>query len=382
MTGRHARKGEGFGGKDMKADLWNWWIGGQDLPGVVFAQLDRSRRGLGEWLDLLGYGPQETPSRVAFHEPGVTLRSYGNLQADGPVLLVVPAPIKRGYIWDLVPSLSVVRRCLQGGLRVYLVHWERPGEPEQGFGLAEYADRLILDCLRAIAVEGRESRVFLAGHSLGGTLAALFSALHPDQVRGLVLLGAPLHFGRDAGLLGAAVAAAPRARALTAVLGNVPGSFLSTVSFAADPATFGWWRWLDWLGSLPDPRALQSHLRVERWALDEMPLARQLFEELCEHLFREDRFVRGTLQVGGRRVAPELVTAPLLSVVDPRCNLAPPRAVLPFHDAVSSTDTRLLEYHGDTGVALRHVCMLMGREAHERLWPEVIGWVRGHWKVA
>jgi polyhydroxyalkanoate synthase len=362
----------------MKADLWNWWIDGQDLPGALFAQLDRSRRWLGELLDLSGCGPQETPSRVAFQEPGVTLRSYGDLRTEGPVLLVVPAPIKRAYIWDLLPSVSVVRRCLQGGLRVYLIQWQRPGDPEQGFGLAEYAGRLILDCLRALAVESRKPQVFLAGHSLGGTLAALFSALHPDQVRGLVLLGAPLHFGRDAGLLGAVLAAAPRVRALNAALGNVPGSFLSTVSFATDPVTFGWWRWMDWLGSLPDPRALQSHLRVERWPLDEMPLARQLFEELCEFLFREDRFVRGTLRVGGGRVAPELVTAPLLSVVDPQCNLAPPQAVLPFLDAVGSTDTRLLEYHGDTGVALRHVGMLVGREAHEHLWPEVIRWVRAH----
>jgi polyhydroxyalkanoate synthase len=201
-------------------------------------------------------------------------------------------------------------------------------------------------------------------------------------VCGLVLLGVPLHFGRDAGLLGALLAVAPRAQALTAVLGNMPGSFLSTVSWAADPVTFGWWRWMDWLGSLPDPRALQSHLRVERWALDEMPLARQLFEELCELLFREDRFVRGTLQVGGRRAAPELVTAPLLSVVDPLCRLVPPEAVLPFHDAVGSRDTKLLGYQGDTGVALRHVGMLVGRGAHATLWPEVIRWVRARWEAA
>jgi polyhydroxyalkanoate synthase len=194
----------------MKADLWNWWIEDQGSPGVVFKQLDRSRRWLGELLDLLGCGRHETPSGVAFQEPGVTLRFYGSLQKAGPVLLIVPAPIKRPYIWDLLPSVSVVRRCLHGSLRVYLVQWERPEGPEQAFGLAEYADRLILDCLHAIAVESREPQAFLAGHSLGGTLAALFSALHPDRVRGLVLLGAPLHFGKDAGLLGTLVAAGPR----------------------------------------------------------------------------------------------------------------------------------------------------------------------------
>jgi polyhydroxyalkanoate synthase len=366
----------------MEAGLGSGLIDAHDLPRVVFEKVDRWRRGLGELLDRLGYGPRQTPSRVAFAEPGVTLRSYGDDQTAAPVLLLVPAPIKAAYIWDLVPPLSVVQRCLRGGLRVYLLQWERPEEPQQEFGLAEYADRLILDCLGAIAAETGQRQVFLAGHSLGGTLAALFSALHAERVRGLVLLGAPLHFARDTGVFGPWIAAAPRARALTAVLGNVPGSFLSAVSFAVDPVTFGWWRWQDWLGSVMSGRALQTHLRVERWTLDEMPLAQRLFEEVCESLFREDRFLRGTLLVGGRRAAAAMVQAPLLSVVDPLCRLVPPQAVLPFHEAVRSTDTRFLEYHGDTGVALRHVGMLVGSAAHEHLWPEVIRWVHTHREAA
>jgi poly(3-hydroxyalkanoate) synthetase len=33
-------------------------------------------------------------------------------------VLTVPAPIKRHYIWDLEPRVSVVARCLAHGLRV------------------------------------------------------------------------------------------------------------------------------------------------------------------------------------------------------------------------------------------------------------------------
>jgi polyhydroxyalkanoate synthase len=40
----------------------------------------------------------------------------------------------------------------------------------------------------AIAGDGGGERVLLAGHSLGGTLAAIFATLNPDRVRGLVLL--------------------------------------------------------------------------------------------------------------------------------------------------------------------------------------------------
>jgi polyhydroxyalkanoate synthase subunit PhaC len=50
-----------------------------------------------------------------------------------------------------------------------------------------------------LARETGQMRVVLAGHSLGGTLAAIFPSLHPERVRGLALLEAPTKFGRDAG---------------------------------------------------------------------------------------------------------------------------------------------------------------------------------------
>ncbi len=343
-----------------------WW--------ALQEQIDRMRRWQGRVLDALGLGPIETPFRVVRCQPGVTLKAYGTDGDAGPAVLLVPAPIKRASIWDLVPWASVVRQCLRGGARVYLTQWERPGAAEQGFGLAEYADRLLLDCLDAIAVETGRPAAVLAGHSLGGTLTAIFSALHPERVRGLVLLGAPLHFGPDVGILDRLAAAVPPG--LLAVPGNVPGSFLDLVSVLAFPIAFEAARWADWVRSLPDPRALETHLRVERWTLDEMPLAARLFREVVGAVYREDRFLRGTWVVRGRRAAPEAITAPLLSVVDQHCPIAPPQSVLPFHRAVGSAERRLLWYEGDTGVALRHLGMLVGRSAHRRLWPEIVRWIR------
>ena len=329
-------------------------------------------------LDAVGLGPMETPSRIRRLGPVATLKTY----ADGPgasaPLLLVPAPIKRAYIWDLAPGASVVEQCLRHGLRVYLLQWERPSDAEQGYGLAEYADRLLLECLDAIAAETGQRRVFLVGHSLGGTLAAIFAALHPDRVRGLALLEAPLHFAPDGGDLERLVAVAPPAVLLTTLLGNVPGACLDLVSVAASPWSFVWARWLDWIASLPDPQARRTHLRVVRWTLDELPLARRLFEEVAELLYRQDGFLRGALRVGGRRAAPEQVEAPLLSVVDPRSRLVPPRAVLPFHAATRSADAQVLWYRGDIGVALQHVGALVGRTAREEVWPAILQWVDRH----
>jgi polyhydroxyalkanoate synthase len=354
----------GFGG---------WW--------AFHEQIDRIRCWQGRALDAVGLGPIETPSRVVQSRAGLTLKVYEDEGDVGPVVLIVPAPIKRAYIWDLVPRASVVRRCLRAGARVYLIQWERPEAAEQGFGLAEYADRLILDCLDAIGGETGWPRAVLAGHSLGGTLAAIFSALHPERVQGLILLGAPLHFGPDVGALDRLVAIAPRAGYLTAVPGNIPGSFLNLVSILAAPMTFGADRWADWARSIPDPQAIDTHLRVERWTLDEMPLASRLFREVSEELYYDDKFILGRLMVGGRCAAPASVDAPLLSVLDARCPIAPPRSVLPFHHAVRSAETQLLWYEGDAGVALRHVGMLVGKSAHQYLWPQILHWIHARGKA-
>jgi len=106
-----------------------------------------------------------------------------------------------------------------------------------------------------------------------------------------------------------------------------------------------------------------------------MPLARRLVEEVVEYLYREDRFMRGTLRVGRRRAAPQNITGPVVSVAELRSPIAPPKSILPFHDALPNSDKRLIWYEGDRGVSLQHVGMLVGKKAHQTLWPYIIRWM-------
>lgn len=353
------------------------WVAGDscNLTFPLYEGLDQTRRWQRWALDMVGAVPTQAPGTIIFHEPGVTLKGYGTENCPGePALLLVPAPIKRAYIWDLAAGASVVSQCLQHGFNVYLLQWESPGAAESGFGLAEYADRLILDCLEAIEADTRQARTFLAGHSLGGTLAAIFTTLNQERVRGLVLLGAPLHFGPKVGVFGP-FAALAKAQSPTPIPGRVPGSLLSALSFAVAPKTFGLDRCEDWFRSLSRPSALRTHLLVERWALDELPMPRRLFEEVVIRLVQRDEFMSGTLKVGERDAVPERITVPVLCVADARCEIVPPAAVLPFYEAVNSSEKKLLWYKGDTGVCLQHVGFLVGETALQQLWPEILVWV-------
>jgi polyhydroxyalkanoate synthase subunit PhaC len=150
---------------------------------------------------------------------------------------------------------------------------------------------------------------------------------------------------------------------------------LNALSLAASPKSFLWWRWRDLLLSAGDLAALRTHLLVERWTLDEYAMPSALFADVVD-LYREDRFLRGTLRVEGQTAAPRNLTMPVLAVVDPESDLVPPSSVMPFLDALPNRNWTLLHYEGDTGVALRHVGVLAGRNAHSILWPEILAWIR------
>ncbi len=343
-------------------------------PAPVFALIDLVRRTQGLALDLFGLGPCESAYRVVAAAPGWRLRDYGGAEARAP-LLIVAAPIKRPYLWDLSPSVSAIRFCRDCGFRVYLLEWTRPQPEDAGAGLELYGDRAIADCVAHIRVAGATEPILL-GHSLGGTLAATFAALDPQAIGGLVLLGAPVCFAPGSSLFrDAVVALAP---SLLADGCLVPGSVISQLSALASPAAFIWPRFLDISPGLPDPRVATIRARVERWALDEVALPGVLVAQVLQWLYREDRLCRGTLRLRGRTIGPARVLVPTLAVVNAADAVAPAASVTPFLDRIPGGRARLLTFPGEAGLGLQHVAILVGPRTRAEVWPEIAAWLDAH----
>ncbi|WP_151636477.1 alpha/beta fold hydrolase [Noviherbaspirillum aerium] len=341
-----------------------WW----------FESMDRTRRNRGAVMDRMGYGPVETPHEVVLSAQGMRLRRYSAKPRTGKAVLIVPAPIKRHYIWDLDPECSVVQRLLNEGFQVWLVEWLEPGEADHHFGLEHYALHMLDQCLDAIRNEGGPAALSLYSHSLGGVFATIYAALRPERVSGLVQVESPLHFARGSGSFGPLVAFGPQPEKVTQLFGCIPGSVLNLASMVASPATFGSERIADMFASMGSKKHMRSHLLVERWTLDEAPMSPALFEDVVDGLYRRDAFMQGALEIGGKRIGPQDVVSPLLAIYDPRSTIIPPSSIIAFHEAAASPVKRLIAYHGDTGVALAHVGALVGYNAHAEIWPEVIEW--------
>jgi len=335
-----------------------------------FDMLDIARRAQGHALGVLGLSATESPYDVTASGPYWRLRDYGNHGATAQ-LLIIAAPIKRPYIWDLTPSVSAIRYCLQTGLHVCLLEWLPAGHRNGNTGLDEYADA-ISRCVGKISKEAGGAKPWLIGHSLGGTLAAIYSAFAPGSVGALALLGAPLCFDSDAGRFRNALVSLVPTNLTNAH--PLPGSLLSHASMLASPDTFIWSRFVDAIRSLNDRQALDIHARIERWALDEAPLPGKSVHEIIEWLYRENRFRHGTLTIKGTRVGPSTLTVPTLAVVNTADEVAPLSSIAPFAAAMTDRHFQIIEYSGEVGICLQHLGILVGRDARARIWPQIIAW--------
>ena len=274
-----------------------------------FGIADILRRAQGHAFGAFGLDPNECPYQVIASGPFWRLRDYTKHDI-AQSLLIVAAPIKRPYIWDLTPAASAIRYCQGQDLRVRLLEWLPASRTAGNNGLTEYTEA-IAECVAKISGESAGVKPFLIGHSLGGTLAAIFGALAPDSIRGLVLLGAPLCFRPTT------------SRFRDALISLVPSG----------------------LGD------------AEPW------------------LYRENLFCQGALKIGGTLVGPESVSVPTLAVVNTADDVALLDSVKPFIDAMPTSDARIIEYPGESGVCLQHLGILIGREAHAQVWPDIASWI-------
>jgi polyhydroxyalkanoate synthase len=340
---------------------------------ALFFMSDVLRRAQGQTLEAFGLGPQECPYEVVASGAFWRLRNYGK-PADAPSVLIVAAPIKRAYIWDLAPSASAIHYILDQGFHVHLLEW-LPVEANAENGLTEYVES-ISECVARISSRRAGAKTFLMGHSLGGTLAAIFAASESESIRGLVLLSAPLCFQPETSRFRDALVSLVPSGLID--VGPCPGSLLSHMSALASPSTFIWSRLVDAVLCGADDQAREIHARVERWALDEVPLSGELVRQIIEWLYRENRFCCGNLKIGNKLIGPVTLTTPTLAAVNVDDDVASIVSVKPFIDAMPIKDVRIVEIPGETGVCLQHLGVLIGRKTRAAVWPEIISWVDSH----
>ncbi len=295
-----------------------------------------------------------------------------NIKHSTPVLMIY-ALINRPYILDLTPGNSMVEFLLKEGFDVYMVDWGTPGleDSQQKF------DDLVLDYLpdifRSVQVCSQAERVSLLGYCMGGTITAMFAALHTElPIANLIFLASPIDF-KEAGLFTNWLKPATfNVDKMVEVMGNIPPEAIDFGSKLLKPVTNFVSTYKNLWLNLENEEFVQNWRVINHWVNDGVPFPGETFRQWIKEFYQKNALVKKELFLRGRQVDLSKISCPVLNMVGTKDHIALPNQSEVLGSQVSSEDYELVR------VPVGHVSLTIGKQARKHTWPKVKEFLASH----
>ncbi len=314
-----------------------------------------------------------TPHSTVYREDRLQLFHYDTPPAfkgkERPPVLLVYALINRPYIMDLQPGLSVVEDLLAKGLDVYLVDWGSPTLEDKDLTVNDYVNGYVDHCVEKVRKISGEDKISLLGYCMGGTFTTMYTALHPERIRKLGLMAAPVAFTSTQSLLNVwAHAPGFDAWKIARTYGLVPPQFFNSAFDMLDPLRTGYEKYRALLMRLDDTEFIENFLRMEKWNLDGIPMAGPTYAEVVTNGYQKDMLVKGTWKLDGKTLHLENIRMPVASIVGTQDTIVPAECTVRGLGYMGSKEK--VHFELPSG----HIGLSTSRKGHREMWPAVAEW--------
>jgi polyhydroxyalkanoate synthase len=313
-----------------------------------------------------------TPSEIVYEEDSLRLLHYraaGSPKYSTPLIFVF-ALVNRPYILDLKPGRSVVSHFVNRGFDTYLVDWGTPSPADRHLTLDDYINGYLVNVVEHVRERTGSEQVSLLGYCMGGTMTAMFTALHPPRIRNLILLAAGIDFATRDGLLN--LWTQPEyfdVDKFVDTFGNCPAEYLQTCFQWLKPVQNLIERPLNFWENVENDEFVEDFLTMSMWLNDNIPVPGEVFREFVKYLYQQNLLVQNRLPVGRHIVDLRRITCPVLNLVARSDDLVPCAQSLPFNDLVASTDRKAITLEAG------HIGLAVGGKAQHELWPQACDWL-------
>ena len=312
-------------------------------------------------------------SEVVYEEDRLKLLHY--LSAEKPryrtPLVFVYALVNRPYILDLKKGRSVVANFVEAGFDTYLVDWGIPSSADQHLTLDDYINGYLVNVLDFLRERTGVDYSSVLGYCMGGTMSAMFTALHPERVRNLILLAAPIDFSAGDSLLN--LWTRPEnfdVDKFVDAFGNCPAEFLQVTFQLLRPVGNLIEKPINFYEHMHEEKFLDDFLTTETWLQDNIPVPGEVYREFVKYLYQKNLLTRNLMPVGKRIVNLRGIRCPVLNIMAEKDDLVPCAQSAPFNALVGSRDTKLLPLESSG-----HIGLAIGGRAQKEIWPEACHWL-------
>jgi polyhydroxyalkanoate synthase len=314
-----------------------------------------------------------SPSEVVYEEDRVKLLHYlgGQEPRYETPLVFVYALVNRPYILDLKQGRSVVANFVEAGFDTYLVDWGIPTGADRHLTLDDYINGYLVNVLDLLRERTGVRQANLLGYCMGGTMSAMFTALHPQRVQNLILLAAPIDFGSNDSLLN--VWTRPEnfdVDKFVDTFGNCPPEFLQVIFQLLRPVGNLIEKPINFYEHMHEEKFLEDFLTTETWLQDNIPVPGEVYRQFVKYLYQKNLLTQNRMPVGKRIVNLRDIRCPVLNIMAEKDDLVPRAQSSPLNDLVGSRDHKalLLQASGHIGLAI-------GGRAQKEVWPNACRWL-------
>jgi polyhydroxyalkanoate synthase len=348
----------------------------------LIEDFEKFKYGMGLFLKPPEFSVGTTPSEVIFSEDKMKLIHYiPNVETPHPVpILIVYALVNRYYILDLQPDKSVIKKLLDEGFDVYVIDWGYPSGADRYLTLDDYVNGYLNNAVDKIMERSGLDNITLLGVCQGGTFSVMYAAQHPEKVKNLVTLVAPVDFNTDKGILHL-WAKSLDVDKIVDYYGIVPGDFMNSGFLLLDPFRLMIDKYVgmferieckpdDTTSKLRNEDYIKNFLRMEKWIFDSPDQAGETFRQFIKDCYQKNLLIKNEMKLNGTKINLKNITMPLLNVMAEFDHLVPNDASKPLSDAVSSTDKDTLVF--PTG----HIGIFVGSKSQKEVCPKIAAWLK------
>lgn len=310
----------------------------------------------------------QTPWEIVYRKHKTKLIHYINpaSQYKTPVFITF-ALVNKPYILDLIPGKSVVEYLVKAGLDVYMLDWGIPSDSDADKGLDQYINLYMDTMVDKIREFSGCEKISLMGYCMGGTMSLIYSALHPEKIRNLIVMATPFDFSIRDGLLFRWSKEFP-VEELTDLYGNCPGWYLD-LSFLSlkplNPLDKG----VNLYKNILDDKFMELFMAMEKWSADSQPVPGKAYREFVRYCFQQNLLIQNRLEIGGETVDLSRIQSPLLNIIAQRDHLVPPSSSMEIGTHIGSDDKEIITC--DTG----HIGLSVSGKAFKQVWNKVSQWL-------
>jgi len=351
--------------------LWQTWQDAMTKEGFRHLQRWGRMYGVAEKARQIRKGA--TPSEVVYEEDRLKLLHYTGKTTPPKhrtPLIFVFALVNRPYILDLKPGRSVVGHFVDQGFDTYMIDWGVPGQADRFLTLDDYINGYIHNVVEYVRESTGAPEVSLLGYCMGGTMSAMFTALHQEKVRNLILLAAGIDFSTREGLLNLwSDSKYFDVDAFVDAHGNCPAEFLQASFLLLKPVQNLLEKPITFYENVDNDQYVDDFLTMEGWLNDNIPVPGEVFRQFVKFLYQKNLLVQNKMPVGKHLVNLRNIACPVLNIMATADDLVPCAQSQPFNDLIGSTDRKTVM------VPAGHIGLAVGGKAQREVWPEACQWL-------